>query len=105
MPARIFQRPKNAMQSGRARTDDWVLEFVPAEATRHDPLMGWISSGDTRSQVKLRFDTKEEAIAYCERRGLSYRVEEPQEAVIRPKSYAANSVTRHDSRRRWSTAA
>ena len=65
--ARIFQRPKNAMQSGRARTDSWQLEFEPAEAKQPDPLTGWAGSGDTRDQVRLGFPTAEAAIAYAER--------------------------------------
>ena len=53
--ARIFQRPKNAMQSGKYRTDRWALEFEPAEAKQPDPLTGWAGSGDTRDQVPARF--------------------------------------------------
>ena len=67
--ARIFQRPKNAMQSGRARTDAWLLEFEPAEAKRPDPLTGWAGSGDTREQVRLGFPTQEAAIALYEAAG------------------------------------
>ena len=55
--ARIFQRPKNAMQSGKARTDRWQLEFEPAEAKQPDPLTGWAGSGDTRDQLRLFFPT------------------------------------------------
>ena len=61
--ARIFQRPKNAMQSGRARTDRWTLEFEPAERKRPDPLTGWAGSGDTRDQIRLGFPTMEAAIS------------------------------------------
>lgn len=89
-PVRIYRPARNAMQQGKANTRRWLVEQEQREPKSHDPLMGWISSRDTQSQVKLRFDTKEEAIAYCERRGLPYRVEEPKEAIIRPKSYAAN---------------
>jgi hypothetical protein len=89
-PVRIYRPARNAMQQGKANTRKWVVEQEQREPKSHDPLMGWISSRDTLSQVKLRFDTKEEAIAYCEKHGLIYRVEEPNEAVIRPKSYAAN---------------
>ena len=52
MSARIYQRSKNAMQSGKARTDEWVLEYTPAEQRKADPLMGWAGSGDTQSQVQ-----------------------------------------------------
>ena len=64
--ARIFQRPKNSMQSGRARTDQWQLEFEPAEPKHADPLTGWAGSGDTRDQIRLLFPTLEAAIAHCE---------------------------------------
>src|SRR3546814_19047605 len=64
MSARIFQKPKNAMQSGRAQTDKWVLDFEPAAAPRPDPLTGWAGSADTRRQVKLMFPTLVAARAY-----------------------------------------
>jgi hypothetical protein len=90
MRARIYQVPKNAMQSGRAKTDDWVLEFEPAEQRRPDPLMGWIGSGDTQAQVRLVFATCEEAVAYAEREGIAHVVELPRRPVIRPKAYSDN---------------
>ena len=90
MVARIYKPAKTAMQSGRANARDWVLEFEPAGGKAHDPLMGWTSSGDTRQQVRLRFATKEEAIAYCRRRRIDYEVDEAKEPAIRPKSYASN---------------
>ena len=89
-PVRIYRPTRTAMQQGKANTRRWVLEHELRGRKTHDPLMGWISSGDTEGQVRLRFDTQEEAVAYCERRGLAYRVEEPKETTIRPKSYAAN---------------
>ena len=67
MRARIYQPPKNAMQSGRAATHEWVLEFEPSSPRRPDPLMGWIGSGDTQAQVRLNFDTRDEAVAYAEK--------------------------------------
>ena len=67
MRARIYQPPKNAMQSGRAATHEWVLEFEPSSPRRPDPLMGWIGSADTQAQVRLTFPTREEAVAYAER--------------------------------------
>ncbi len=68
--ARIFQEAKNAMQSGRARTRRWVLEFVPVEGQRADPLMGWAGSGDTLRQVRLTFASLDEARAYATRHGI-----------------------------------
>ena len=85
---RIYQPSKSAMQSGRANTRHWLLEFAPSEPKRPDELMGWIGSGDTRRQVRLRFDSRDEAVAYAERNGLAYVVEEPQVRQVRPKSYA-----------------
>ena len=77
MSARIFRPTRAATQSGRARTKAWVLVFDPAAARTIEPLMGWTSSSDMTSQVKISFDTKEEAVAYAEKQGLAYRVEEP----------------------------
>ena len=88
--ARIYQPTKTATQSGWAKTQAWILEFEPSEARRTEPLMGWISSGDTSCQVKLRFSSKEEAIKYAERENLTYQVMEPKRRRIRPKSYADN---------------
>ncbi len=67
--ARIYQRPKNAMQSGKARTDQWLLEFAPGEAKRPDPLTGWAGSGDVREQVRLTFASSADAVAYAEKQG------------------------------------
>ncbi|HEY7607871.1 MAG TPA: ETC complex I subunit [Alphaproteobacteria bacterium] len=90
MAARIYKPAKTAMQSGRALTREWVLEFEPAQRKSNDPLMGWVGSGDTPQQVRLFFDTKEEAIAYCKRRRIDHEVYEPKERAVRPKSYASN---------------
>ena len=88
--ARIYQRPKNAMQSGKARTDRWTLEFEPAEAKRADPLTGWAGSGDTRDQVRLGFPTCDAAVAYAEREGLAYAVIAAPEKKLKLQSYADN---------------
>lgn len=90
MRARIYQPPKSAMQSGRAGTDEWVLEFEPNVATRPDPLMGWIGSTDTLSQVQLRFETREEATGFAQARAIPYVVELAQIRQVRPKAYAEN---------------
>lgn len=88
--ARIYQRPKNAMQSGRARTDRWMLEFEPAEAKRPDPLTGWAGSGDTREQVRLSFPTLDDAKAYAEREGLAYHVVPAPVRTLKLQAYADN---------------
>ncbi|MBV9077183.1 MAG: ETC complex I subunit [Methylobacteriaceae bacterium] len=90
MPARIYRPEKGATQSGLGRTKLWLLEFEQEAPREIEPLMGWTSSGDTRQQIKLRFDTKEEAVAYAEREGIAYRVEEPNEVRRRTISYSDN---------------
>lgn len=90
MTARIYQRPKNAMQSGKARTDTWVLEFVPAEAKRPDPLMGWAGSGDTQGQVVLQFASEAEACGYAERHGIAARVQQTPPRRLKLQAYSDN---------------
>lgn len=90
MTARIYRPAKTAMQSGEARTKEWVLEHEPASPRQIDPLMGWTSSRDMGAQVKLAFAAKEEAIAYAERNGLAYVVAEPKPRKPRVRSYADN---------------
>ena len=90
MTARIYKPTKSATQSGSARTKAWLLEFSPAEKREIDPLMGWTSSGDMNSQVQLRFATKEEAVAYAERQGLEFRVEETTPAKRTIMAYSDN---------------
>jgi hypothetical protein len=89
MTARIYQPAKTAMQSGAARKR-WLLEFEPSEARRIEPLMGWTSSSDMTSQVKLWFDTEEEAVAYAEREGLAYRIDRAEPVRRRGLSYSDN---------------
>ncbi|MGF7161308.1 hypothetical protein FHS85_002943 [Rhodoligotrophos appendicifer] len=90
MVARIFKPAKTAMQSGRANTKGWRLEFESEEPRTVDPLMGWTSSGDMKQQLRLHFDTKEEAIAYAERHAITFRVFDDNEAPVRPKAYSDN---------------
>ena len=95
MLAKIYQPARNAMQSGQAKTRDWVLEFVPAQARTVDPLMGWTGSGDMNSQIRLRFETREEAVAYAERYGIAHEVFEPKrrQHVLRQNGYGDNFAT------------
>jgi gamma-glutamylcyclotransferase (GGCT)/AIG2-like uncharacterized protein YtfP len=95
MRARIYQPAKTAMQSGTAKTKGWVLEFTPNAAREVDPLMGWTSSDDTQSQVKLRFDTKEDAIAYAVAKGIETDVSEPKPRKynLRAQGYGENFAT------------
>ena len=97
MLARIFKPARNAMQSGRANTKDWVLEFEPASARRPDPLMGWTSSSDMNGQIRLMFESREEAIAYAQRHGIAFQLFEPRETRRIIKAYADNfSVDRKE---------
>ena len=93
MLARIYRPAKTAMQSGKANARQWRLEFEPASARSIDPLMGWTSSADMNGQVRLAFDSKEEAIAYAERHGIPFRLHEPQEPPVILKAYADNFAT------------
>ena len=88
--ARIFQKPKNAMQSGRARTSGWLLEFEPVTPQEPDPLTGWAGGGDTSNQVRISFDTLEEAQAYATREGFAYHVVPAPERKLKLQAYADN---------------
>jgi len=91
---RIYQPSKNAMQSGRANMRKWVLEFEPTERRVADSLMGWIGSGDMNGQVRLTFNSKEDAIAYATRKGFSCYVQLPKKRTIQPKNYSENYSSR-----------
>ena len=90
MLARIFKPARNAMQSGRANTKDWTLEFEPATARMPDPLMGWTSSTDMNGQIRLMFETRDEAVAYAQRYGIAFQLFEPRETRRIIKAYADN---------------
>jgi hypothetical protein len=89
MTARIFLPARSAMQAGQAK-DKWILEYEPESPRQSEPLMGWTSSSDMKSQVRLRFDAKEEAIAYATRNGIAYRVEEAKPPRRKVVSYSDN---------------
>ena len=95
MRARIYQPARTAMSSGTAKTKNWVLEFAPATARGIDPLMGWTSSADTQTQVKMSFETKEAALDYAREHGLDALVLEPKKRKpnIRPRGYGENFAT------------
>jgi len=90
MLARIFRPARTAMQSGKARTRDWLLEFEPAAAKRTDPLTGWTQSTDMNGQVRLSFETRDEAIAYAQKHGIAFQLFEPREPRKILKAYADN---------------
>jgi len=90
MTARIYRPAKTAMQSGQAKTKEWVLDYEPDQPQEVEPLMGWTSSSDMKRQITIRFDTKEEAVAYCERHGIPYQLFESKVSARRGLSYADN---------------
>lgn len=94
MDARIYQPAKNAVQSGRLKTRYWIVELEPRSRREPDPLIGWVGSDDTEQQVSLRFPTKEAAIAFCRKKGLTFTVTEPHHRIVRPKAYADNFTRR-----------
>ncbi|OLP56858.1 NADH-ubiquinone oxidoreductase [Rhizobium rhizosphaerae] len=90
MSAKIYRPAKTAMQSGKAKTHLWILEFDQDVPRTIDPMMGYTSSADTRQQVKLTFDSAEQAVAYAERNGIDYRVIAPKDATRKAVSYSDN---------------
>lgn len=92
MRARIYKPARTAMQSGYARTHEWVLEFDKETPREIDPLMGWTSTDDNQAQVTLRFRTREEAEAYAREKGIEYSLVSPKERapIVRPGGYGEN---------------
>ena len=88
--ARISQLDRRTTQSGKANAGLWLLEFERQEAQRPDPLTGWNGSGDTRTQVRINFKTREDAIAYAERRGLDYHLVPATPVKLKLQAYADN---------------
>ncbi len=95
MTARIYKPARNAMQSGTAKTKHWVLEYVNETGRDVDPLMGWTSSADTQSQVRLRFSSKEAALEYAQEHGIEAVVTDPKtrKPNVRPGGYGENFAT------------
>ena len=90
MNVKIYKPAKNAMQSGRANTDEWVLEYELQSPRRPEPVMGWVASEDTLNQVRIKFPTKEEAVAFAEKEGFAYTIAEPHLRKVKPQSYIDN---------------
>ncbi len=99
MIARIYQPSKTAMQSGMAQTRSWVFEYVSQKSKQSDPLTGWIGGSETNLQVKLQFNTLEEAEIYAKSRNIAYRVQQPHKRKRVAKSYADNF--KHDRIGAW----
>lgn len=90
MTARIYRPARTAMQSGTAKTERWLLEYEPERPREIEPLMGWTSSSDMKSQLRLWFDNEAEAVAYATRNGIPFRVEQPHDPKRRSVSYSDN---------------
>ena len=90
MLARIFRPSKTAMQSGKGKSAEWVLEFEPTDARRADPLMGWTQTSDTEGQVRLSFETKDEAVRYADQHAIAFQLIDPKPAKRIIKAYADN---------------
>src|SRR5438477_12081773 len=90
MTARIYRPDGTAMQSGTAKTKEWVLDYEPEQPRAVEPLMGWTTSGDMKQQLRLQFDSKEEAVAYCERNGIAHQVFESAPVKRQRISYSDN---------------
>jgi hypothetical protein len=101
MRARIYQPARNAMQSGQAKSGTWILEYAATAGRDVDPLMGWTSSGDMNSQVKMSFESLEAAQKYAKAHGLECTVApaHKRQPVIRQGGYGENFAT--DRRRAW----
>jgi hypothetical protein len=90
MKAKIYKPAKNAMQSGRAGTARWVLEYELETPRRPDHLMGWTSANDTLNQVRMRFESREAAVAFAESKGFDFTIAEDHARRIKPRSYLDN---------------
>lgn len=89
--ARIYKPTKTAMQSAKGNSNTWMLEFVAENTRSIDPVMGWTGSSDMKStEVKLKFDSKEEALKYADSKGLDYEIIEPKEPSMKLNSYSKN---------------
>ncbi|WP_164156456.1 NADH dehydrogenase ubiquinone Fe-S protein 4 [Sandarakinorhabdus rubra] len=90
MHARLYQRPKHALQSGRAHTGEWLLEFERDDRLRADPLTGWAGSGFTAGQVQLRFSSRAAALAYAAANGLEVEIVPLGPRTLKLQAYADN---------------
>jgi hypothetical protein len=98
MKVKIISPTRSAMQSGLGKSGDWTLMFPPEAAPDIDPLMGWTGMPDTTQQLRINFNTQEEAIDYAQKNGLEFEVVEPKKRLIKPKSYSANFAFKLENR-------
>lgn len=90
MVARIFKPARNAMQSGKGKSDRWMLVYEPEVPLSVEPLMGYTSSADMKRQIKLLFDTEDEAVAYARKNAIPYQIFEPHADIRKKISYSDN---------------
>lgn len=93
MAARIYQPARSAMQSGAGKSKLWLLEYEPEKPREIEPVMGWTSSADMKSQIRLRFDTAEEALAYAQKLGIACRIEKTPQVIRHTQAYSDNFKT------------
>ena len=99
MKAKIYQPSKSVTQSGRKKNSNWILEFPRSSSTTIDPVMNWNSSSDTQNQVKIKFSSKELAIAFAKKNAIDYTIRETKKSKIKPKSYSENFL--YDKKTPW----
>ena len=93
MKVRIYRPTRNTMQSGRSRVEGkWFLEYELQSSRVPEPLMGWSSSEDTLNQVRLKFDSSEDAVSYAQKKGWEYSVQEQQQRKVIPRNYGDNFI-------------
>jgi len=90
MKVRIYRPSKNTMQSGLGKTKIWLLEYERESTIGPEPLMGWTASGDTNNQVRLKFPSAEQAVAYAQEKGWEYSLDPAHERIVRPRNYVDN---------------
>ena len=99
MRVRIYQPAKNAMQSGQAKSESWLIESLPQSNRKPDLLMGWVSSADVQRHVRLKFKSQEDALNYAKKQGWMYDLIAPKRKTTKIKAYADNFA--FDRQLRW----
>ncbi|MCI5060475.1 MAG: ETC complex I subunit [Alphaproteobacteria bacterium] len=90
MKVRIYKPSKSAMQSGHAKSAQWILEYETTSPRKPESLMGWVSSEDTLNQVRMKFDTVEQAVTFAEEKGWDYTIAKSQSRRVKPRNYGDN---------------
>lgn len=90
--ALIYKPSKTATQSGLKNTKKWILVYTPQQAQQPDTLIGWVGGGKTINQIRLTFDTRQQAIDYAQGQGLYFRIRFPKDRYLKKKAYADNFI-------------